>query len=182
MFLSSFCAPIRWGDPVRRGPLSKQAKQFFGGSTADCLWCSKGAAGNLQGKPKPARLELVSEAAERGNYPEAKPNEERLKGRRACKKNKLSMGLSAKITMTFGRLTEGSSSFPCPERKKKETHVETLGFRFRLECATSVQLVLRPNVPRSGRLTIHLNPVRKTAGGSLTVIRRYSGLTWSNPD
>ena len=73
MFLSSFRAPIRWGDPVRRGPLSKQAKQFFGGSGADCLWSSKGAAGNLQGKPKPAGLELASEAAERGNYPEAKP-------------------------------------------------------------------------------------------------------------
>jgi hypothetical protein len=55
MFLSSFRAPIRWGDPVRRGPLSKQAKRFFGGSTADCLCRSKGAAGNLQGKPKPAR-------------------------------------------------------------------------------------------------------------------------------
>jgi hypothetical protein len=57
---------------------------------------SKGAAGNLQGKPKPAGLELASEAAERGNYPEAKPNEERLKGRRAYEKNKLSMEPAAK--------------------------------------------------------------------------------------
>jgi hypothetical protein len=79
--LSSFRAPIRWGDPVRRGPLSKQAKQFFGGSRADCLCRSKGAAGNLQGNRNPPGLELESEAAERGNYPEAKPKEERLKGR-----------------------------------------------------------------------------------------------------
>jgi hypothetical protein len=123
MFLSSFRAPIRWGDPVRRGPLSKQAKQFFGGSTADCLWCSKGAAGNLQGKPKPARLELVSEAAERGNYPEAKPNEERLKGRRACKKNKLSADLSSKIR-TFGRMTARPFLLPVFRAEKKVTPVD----------------------------------------------------------
>jgi hypothetical protein len=35
--LSSFRAPIRRGDPVRRGPLSRQARQFFGGSRPDCL-------------------------------------------------------------------------------------------------------------------------------------------------
>jgi hypothetical protein len=109
MFLSSFRAAIRWGDPVRRGPLSKEAKQLFGGSRADCLGRSKGKAGNLQGKPKPAGLELASEAAERGNYPEAKPNEKRLKGRRACKKNRVFMG-PHKITMTFGQPLNGHSA------------------------------------------------------------------------
>lgn len=40
-----------------------------------------------RGNRNPPGLELASEAAERGNYPEAKPNEERLKGRRAYKKD-----------------------------------------------------------------------------------------------
>ena len=35
-FLSSFRAPIRRGDPVRRG-LSRRAGLFFGGSRPDCL-------------------------------------------------------------------------------------------------------------------------------------------------
>ena len=38
-----------------------------------------------EGNRNPPGLELASEAAERGNYPEAKPNEEGLKGRRACR-------------------------------------------------------------------------------------------------
>jgi hypothetical protein len=44
---------------------------------------SKGAAGNLAGKPKPVGLELSSAAAERGNCPKAKPDGEDLKGRRS---------------------------------------------------------------------------------------------------
>src|SRR5690348_11344205 len=39
MYLSSFHAPIGWGDRERRGPLSRPARLFFGGSGADCL-CS----------------------------------------------------------------------------------------------------------------------------------------------
>jgi hypothetical protein len=38
-----------------------------------------------RGNRNPAGQELASEAAERGNYAEAKPNEERLKGKQACK-------------------------------------------------------------------------------------------------
>jgi len=55
MCLSSFRAPIGWGDPERRGPLSRQARLFFGGSGADCLCSAKGEAGNPGGKPKPVR-------------------------------------------------------------------------------------------------------------------------------
>jgi hypothetical protein len=50
----------------------------------DCLCLSKGEADNPGGKPKPAGLELPSAGAERGNYPEAKPKREGLKGRLAC--------------------------------------------------------------------------------------------------
>jgi hypothetical protein len=46
---------------------------------------AKGEAGNPGGKPKPVGLELLSAAAERGNYPEAKPKRDGLKGRRICK-------------------------------------------------------------------------------------------------
>jgi hypothetical protein len=59
------------------GAALQASETVFGGSRADSLYRSKGAAANLQGKPKPAGLELASEAAERGNYPEAKPNEEK---------------------------------------------------------------------------------------------------------
>jgi hypothetical protein len=38
-----------------------------------------------EGNQNPLGLELLSAAAERGNYPEAKPNRDGLKGRRACK-------------------------------------------------------------------------------------------------
>jgi hypothetical protein len=39
-----------------------------------------------EGNRNPLGLELLSAAAERGNYPEAKPNRDGLKGRRAYKK------------------------------------------------------------------------------------------------
>jgi hypothetical protein len=72
VFLS---CPICWGDPERRGPLSRQVKPVFRRfrSRLFAVW-QKGAAGSLRGKPKPAGLELLSDGAERGNYPEAKPN------------------------------------------------------------------------------------------------------------
>jgi hypothetical protein len=38
-----------------------------------------------EGNRNPLGLELLSAAAERGNYPEAKPNRDGLKGRPACK-------------------------------------------------------------------------------------------------
>ena len=38
-----------------------------------------------EGNRNPLGLELLSAAAERGNYPEAKPNRDGLKGRQACK-------------------------------------------------------------------------------------------------
>jgi len=57
VFLS---CPIRRGDPVRRGPLSRQARQFFGGAPGQIVCVvSKGAAGNLAGKPKPLRARTV---------------------------------------------------------------------------------------------------------------------------
>ena len=42
-----------------------------------------------EGNRNPLGLELLSAAAERGNYPEAKPNRDGLKGRRACKEAEL---------------------------------------------------------------------------------------------
>jgi len=48
--LSSFRAPICWGDPERRGPLSSQARTFFGGSGADCLRvCKRGSRQSERG-------------------------------------------------------------------------------------------------------------------------------------
>jgi hypothetical protein len=73
------------------------------------------------GNRNPRGQEPVSEAAERGNCPEAKPNEDRLKGRRACTKNKLSYGSGSKPRWTFGRLTRAYPRLSCPERKEKET-------------------------------------------------------------
>ena len=46
-----------------------------------CL--SKGEADNPEGSRNPLGLELLSAGAERGNYPEAKPKQEGLKGRLA---------------------------------------------------------------------------------------------------
>jgi hypothetical protein len=71
-----------------------------------------------RGNRNPPGQELASVAAERGNYPEAKPNEERLKGRRACKMNTL-YGLSSKTRMTFGRLTRAYSRVPIQSGKKR---------------------------------------------------------------
>ena len=84
MYLSSFRALIGWGDPEQKGA-ALQASEVSFSEAPEQIVCvfAKGAAGNLRGKPKPAGLELLREAAERGNYPEAKPNRERLKGRRA---------------------------------------------------------------------------------------------------
>jgi len=48
------------------------------------LW-QKAKPAILEGNQNPHGLELPSEGAERGNYPEAKPNQEGLKGRPACK-------------------------------------------------------------------------------------------------
>jgi hypothetical protein len=50
----------------------------------DCLYLSKGEDDNPGGRPKPSGLEPPSAGAERGNYPEAKPKREGLKGRLAC--------------------------------------------------------------------------------------------------
>jgi hypothetical protein len=41
-----------------------------------------------KGNQNPLGLELLSAAAERGNYPEAKPKRDGLKGRRACKQRR----------------------------------------------------------------------------------------------
>jgi hypothetical protein len=41
-----------------------------------------------EGNQNPLGLELLSAAAERGNYPEAKPNRDGLKGRRTCKQRR----------------------------------------------------------------------------------------------
>lgn len=69
-----------------------QAKKasFSEGPEADCLMnFQKGEAGNLGGRPKPVRAGTGDGGAERGNYPEAKPNREGLKDRPACNKREL---------------------------------------------------------------------------------------------
>jgi len=63
------------GRPGAKGA-ALQASEVSFSEAPEQIVCglAKGAAGNLKGKPKPAGLELLREAAERGNYPEAKPN------------------------------------------------------------------------------------------------------------
>jgi hypothetical protein len=80
IFLSSFRAPVGWGDPEQRGPLSSQAS-FSEGPEADCLAnLQKAKPAIWEGNRNPQGLELPSAGAERGNYPEAKPSREGLKG------------------------------------------------------------------------------------------------------
>jgi len=72
VFLS---CPDLMGRPGAKGAALQASEACFseGPEQIVCV-LAKGAAGNLRGKPKPAGLELLSEAAERGNCPEAKPN------------------------------------------------------------------------------------------------------------
>jgi hypothetical protein len=81
VFLS---CPDLLGRPGAKGAALQASKDSFseGPEQIVCAF-AKGEASNLRGKPKPPGLELLSEAAERGNYPAAKPNREGLKGRRA---------------------------------------------------------------------------------------------------
>ena len=93
------------GRPGAKGAALQASEACFseGPEQIVCV-LAKGAAGNLRGKPKPAGLELLSEGAERGNYPEAKPNEERLKGRRACKKNNSLWAVQQNLVFQMARL------------------------------------------------------------------------------
>jgi hypothetical protein len=61
------------------------------------LW-QKAEPAIWEGDRNPHGLELTSEGAERGNYPEAKPNGEGLKGR-ACVQN-------AEVAQVAGRTRE----------------------------------------------------------------------------
>jgi hypothetical protein len=114
------------------GAALQASETVFGGSRADSLYRSKGAAANLQGKPKPAGLELASEAPSAGITLKPSPTKKRLKGRRACKKNRVSMGRQ-QIKMTFGRSTQwpfaAASPIAFPERKEKRDTPQTVTFR-----------------------------------------------------
>src|SRR4051794_29646527 len=83
MFLSSFRAPIRWGDRCEGGRSQSNRDSFSEGPGQIVCAVQKAQPAICRGDRNPPGLELASEAAERGNYPEARPNEERLKGRRA---------------------------------------------------------------------------------------------------
>jgi hypothetical protein len=96
-----------------------------------------------RGNRNPAGLELASEAAERGNCPEAKPNEERLKGRRACKKSRVSMR-PAKITTAFGRPTQRRLASVFRAETKRDAPKTVI---FRVCGVTRVPLVPRSNDP-----------------------------------
>src|SRR3954463_4744549 len=79
VFLS---CPDRLGRPGAKGAALQASEACFSEGPEQIVCASgKGVPGNLRGKPKPGGLELQSVAAERGNYPEAKPNREGLKGR-----------------------------------------------------------------------------------------------------
>ena len=81
--------PDPWGRPGAKGgagPLSKQARLFFGGAPGQIVCeVSKAQPAIWRGNRNPVGLELWSAAAERGNYPEAKPDGEVLKEGRSCK-------------------------------------------------------------------------------------------------
>src|SRR5690348_9616477 len=72
-------------------------------------------------------MALLSAAAERGNYPEAKPNRDGLKGRRACKEAELYRSLIP-TPMTERSLTQIG---PLPHRP----HVRPTGNRMTTTCA-----------------------------------------------
>lgn len=75
MCLSSFRAPIGWGDPERRDRSPGQRGRFSEDQEQDCSCSVKGEAGNPGGKPKPVGLELLSAAAERGITLKPSPTE-----------------------------------------------------------------------------------------------------------
>ena len=115
--MSSFHAPIRGATRCERGRSPSKRNGFSEGPGQIVCGVQKAQPAICRGNRNPTGLELASEAAERRNYPEAKPNEERLKGRRACKRNKLSNVVSQQTTMTFG-LRERTHGF-LPQCGKK---------------------------------------------------------------
>jgi hypothetical protein len=123
MFFVFLSCPDSLGRPGAKGAALQASRNSFSEGPDQIVCAAQKAQPTIwEGNRNPPGLELASEAAERGNYPEAKPNEERLKGRRACKKNKRPSGRQ-QITMTFGR--SPMHRFPFSDRKEEETHVES---------------------------------------------------------
>jgi len=84
--LSSFRARSVGATRSKGGRSQGKQDSFSEGSRSDCLCCFKRRSRQSGRETEtPSGLELSSAAAERGNYPEAKPDGEVLKGRRGCK-------------------------------------------------------------------------------------------------
>jgi hypothetical protein len=135
-----------WATRCEGGRSQSKGNSFSEGPGQIVCAVQKAQPAICRGNRNPAGLELASEAAERGNYPEAKPNEERLKGRRACKMNKLSIDCPENLDDIR---TAYQSLLSRAERKGDARRI--LGVRLCWEFVAFGQLVLRSNVARSGR-------------------------------
>jgi hypothetical protein len=86
VFLS---CPDRLGRPGAKGAALQASEAAFRRIRSGLFGALQKAKPAIrEGNRNPLGPELLSAAAERGNYPEAKPNRDGLKGRRACKRRR----------------------------------------------------------------------------------------------